>query len=106
MNHELNIANAQKFIELDIPITPEDVNKRLIELQKHHHQVKIALASHKRTLALKHNQLRHPKDKELTDFDRQSMLNGELADFTYSVELCSALDESLSSLSNLLYRLS
>jgi len=49
-----------------------------------------------------HNRLRYPKDKEYTDFDRQSMINAAVADLHAQYELLKGYEDLMNTRISLL----
>lgn len=90
MNKELVIGNAKKLLEGFAPLGLETQVGELEELRE---PLLSARVDCYKTLCKKREQYRHPKDKEYTDFDRQTMLNAAVADVQAEYELVHGLEK-------------
>lgn len=89
MNYDAIIADVRKVLA-------EDLNKEQLGVcLKLAEPLLTAKCDAQRALLIERERLRHPKDKDLTDLDRTTMLNKETADLNHDFELLKGLEELL-----------
>lgn len=70
-----------------------ELKNQLRALEMRRSELLIVVSESNRRLQLERDRLRMPKDKDYTDFDRQTMLNAAVADFQYEYDVLKGLSE-------------
>lgn len=88
-------ASTIAILQQDVENTIPALKARLAALLKLTAPILDARCDVQCKLALEKNRLRMPKDKEYTDFDRQIMLDGAVAELQAEYNLLKGLEEQL-----------
>lgn len=86
-------ALAASLLQTPLSLSSDELKTACVALDALRHDILVARVQAQKELAEKREQMRHPKDKELTDFDRRTMLEGAVADYVSRYELLSGLEE-------------
>lgn len=99
------IDEIKTLLRLELPESANELKHSLRALESLREPILELRIAAQRKLAIEKERLRHPKDKDYTDFDRITMLSAAVADLQADYELLSGLESLVSDRLNLGYRL-
>lgn len=93
MNKEQIIGDVKGFLSDTVPTTRHTQITVLAYVETYREPLLSLRVEAYKELCKKREQYRHPKDKEYTDFDRQTMLSAAVADVEAEYQLVKGLED-------------
>lgn len=87
------IQGVAKYLQNPLPDDVNDLKEHLIGLESAQYELAEALVDQQRLLHEKESQMLHPKDANLTELDRKTMLNASVAVIKRDLDFLAKLEK-------------